>query len=179
MRADNQTAVLILQHPREAREAKGTVRLLERCLARCRVVVGETFESAFLEQLLSAPDRRSVLVYPSDDVSQSVSPSLEDVGGKALQLVLLDGTWRKSFRMLMTHPLLQSLPRWPLQLDGAGRYGALRKARLPSQLSTLEAACMALKTVEIQPQPYDRVLSSFERLVRERVVAKTEIAADA
>jgi DTW domain-containing protein YfiP len=42
----NEVEVLVLQHPLEAREAKGSARLLALSLVRCRVVVGEVFEAA-------------------------------------------------------------------------------------------------------------------------------------
>src|SRR5215471_14977936 len=61
---DNEIEVLVLQHPLEAHEAKGSARLLALSLARCRVVVGEVFEAALLHALLHADGRRSVLLYP-------------------------------------------------------------------------------------------------------------------
>ena len=60
--------------------------------------------------------------------------------------MVLDATWRKSRKMLYLNPGLQALPRLALQGDlPASRYGALRKAHAPGQLSTLEAAACALQ----------------------------------
>ena len=83
-------------------------------------------------------------------------------------LVVLDGTWRKSLRMLHANPLLQSLPRWAIAVDGPARYAALRQARLPTQLSTLEAACAALADVEDAPARYAPLLDAFDRFVADR-----------
>jgi DTW domain-containing protein YfiP len=157
----NDVEVLVLQHPDEAREAKGSVRLMCLSLARCRVVVGEVFEPAALLELLGGDVSSNALLYPSDAVSsEALTPD-----GAPRRLVVLDGTWRKSLRMLHANPLLQTLPRWPLRNVPATRYRALRKARLPTQLSTLEATCAALAEVEAASARYQPLLAAFERFV--------------
>ena len=160
----NEVDVLVLQHPDEAGEAKGSVRLLRLSLARCRVVVGEVFEPDALRRLLDGDVSASVLLYPADTVAQT------DAGAPSARperLVLLDGTWRKSLRMLHANPLLQSLPRWPLAPAEASRYGRWRKARRPTQLSTLEATCAALAAIERSPTRYEPLLAAFDRFVAE------------
>jgi DTW domain-containing protein YfiP len=84
------------------------------------------------------------------------------------QLVVLDGTWRKSLRMLCANPLLQSLPRWSVAPADAARYAALRKARRRDQLSTLEATCAALAAIEGAPMRYAPLLDAFGRFVADR-----------
>ncbi|MDY0107626.1 MAG: DTW domain-containing protein, partial [Giesbergeria sp.] len=44
--------VLILQHPHEVAQAKGSARLLHLCLPHSRIVVGEAFDEADLRALL-------------------------------------------------------------------------------------------------------------------------------
>ena len=163
-RVDNAVDVLLLQHPLEVREAKGSARLLRLGLARCRVLVGETFDPSVLEPLLHAQGRRSVLLYPGD----AATGSSTGAGHAPTQLVVLDGTWRKSLRMLRSNPPLQALPRLALEPESAGRYGALRKARLDSQLSTLEATCAALSRLEGDDARYAPMLRAFERFVDDR-----------
>ncbi|MET0382429.1 MAG: tRNA-uridine aminocarboxypropyltransferase [Burkholderiaceae bacterium] len=168
-RADNPCQVLILQHPLEARESKGSTRLLNLCLARCRVAVGEVFDPAALDAWLHFDGRRSVLLYPGDTpgpIGELARPA--DIG-RTVQLVVLDGTWRKSLKMLMSNPLLQALPRLSLQPADPSRYGALRKARRASQLSTLEATCEALALLDGNPTRYAPVLQAFERFVADRM----------
>jgi DTW domain-containing protein YfiP len=82
-----------------------------------------------------------------------------------VRLVVLDGTWRRSAGMLRANALLQSLPRWPLQPAAPARYRDLRKARKPSQLSTLEATCAALAQIEAAPARYAPLLDAFDRFV--------------
>jgi len=57
------------------------------------------------------------------------------------------------------------LPRWSVAPAAPTRYGALRKARRPWQLSTLEATCAALAEIEGAPLRYAPLLDAFERFV--------------
>ena len=162
----NEVEVLVLQHPDEATQAKGSARLLRLSLARCRVVVGERFEPQALGQMLGGDVSGNVLLYPADTVTGIAAASSQ---GRPTRLVVLDGTWRKSLRMLHANPLLQSLPRWSLPAPTtASRYQALRKARLATQMSTLEAACIALAEIEAAPTRYAPLLAAFERFVADR-----------
>ena len=164
-RVGNEIDVLVLQHPDEAHEAKGSARLLRLSLARCRVAVGEAFHPDALLALLGGDVSGSTLLYPPDTVAgtrQAAMPS------RPRCLVVLDGTWRKSVRMLHANPLLQTLPRWSIAPSEPARYAALRKARRPAQLSTLEAACAALGEIEQAPARYAPLLAAFERFVADR-----------
>ncbi len=160
-RVDNEVEVLVLQHPREAAEAKNSARLLGLALARCRVVVGEVFDPAELLALLGGDVSGNALLYPVDSLETGRASLL----ARPQRLVVLDGTWRKSLRMLHANPLLQSLPRCSIAADAPARYGALRKARLPGQLSTLEATCAALAQLEQAPSRYQPLLAAFEGFV--------------
>ena len=165
----NDVDVLVLQHPDEAVEAKGSARLMRLSLARCRVVVGEVFEPGVLRELLGGDVSEVALLYPSDTVAGTVEGMS---AGVPRCLVVLDGTWRKSLRMLQANPLLQTLPRWVLAPSRETRYRALRKARLPSQLSTLEATCAALADIEGRPGRYAPLLAAFERFVTDRAARR-------
>jgi DTW domain-containing protein len=79
-------------------------------------------------------------------------------------LVVLDGTWRKSRKMLHRNPLLQGLPR--LSLTDAPPSGyAIRKAHNPGQLSTLEATCAALVRLEKDAERFEPLLAAFNGFV--------------
>jgi DTW domain-containing protein YfiP len=84
-----------------------------------------------------------------------------------LRLVLLDGTWRKTRKLLHANPLLQALPRWPLPAPPPSRY-TIRRAQRPDQVSTLEAACLALGHLEGEPARYVPLLSAFDGWVAEQ-----------
>ena len=68
--------------------------------------------------------------------------------------------------MLYLNPGLQALPRLALQGDlPASRYGALRKAHAPGQLSTLEAAACALQRLAPAGPSLQPLRDAFEGLL--------------
>lgn len=143
----HRTEVLVLQHPQEQRQAKNSVALLRLSLAHCEVVVGESFAPAALSALLHRPGRQTWLLYP--DVPAAPAPPLPGrLPGLPLRLVVLDATWRKSLRMLLAHPTLAVLPRLGLAAPALTRYRAIRAARRPDQVSTLEATVQALAMLD-------------------------------
>lgn len=174
---DCATEVLILQHPLEVHEAKGTARLLHLCLPQSRLEIGEAFDAQQLQQWLQQDWRgnaalpHTLLLYPESPHDPALpllpAPPLpaEWLAGPArLRLVVLDGTWRKSRKMLYLNPLLQQLPRLALHDLPASRY-AIRRAHRPGQLSTLEAACCAL--AQLQPaQDFAALLQAMDALVQ-------------
>ncbi|OWQ90486.1 hypothetical protein CDN99_14165 [Roseateles aquatilis] len=139
----NRAPLLILQDPGEAHQAKGTAQLLARCLARAELRVGERFEPP--AQLGS-----HVLLYPDTpgDAALADPPPWPTAAPLAPPtLVVLDGTWRRSRRLLYLNPWLQSLPRLALTTPAPSRY-VIRCARGETQRSTLEACAMALAQLD-------------------------------
>jgi DTW domain-containing protein len=131
--------LVLLQHPLEQHEVKGTARLLALSLARCQLLVGETFEPP-----LNSEDRVEALLYPGLGIGGLLP---EGIPAAQLRLYVLDGTWRKSRLLLHRNPWLQALPRLALVSPPASAYSA-RRAQAGYQLSTLEAAVAALEQVE-------------------------------
>lgn len=179
-RVDCAAEVLILQHPLEVHEAKGTARLLHLSLARSRLEIGEQFDARQLQDWLQqawqgdagAPAPRSVLLYPESApdpaLPLALAPALPAEWLRAperLRLVVIDGTWRKSRKMLYLNPPLQQLPRLALRDLPASRY-AIRRAHRPGQLSTLEATACALAQLEPHNQEPDRLLQAMDALVQ-------------
>ena len=172
--------MLLLQHPLEVRNAKGSARLLHLSLPHSRLLVGEAFtDSALLNGPFDPFDarpapRRLVLLYPDtpDDQAGDLSPPpdlppawLEDL--RQLRLVVLDGTWRKSRKMLYQSPPLQELPRLALR-DLPPSHYLIRKAHRPDQLSTLEATCTALAQLEHDAPRYRPLLAAFDGFVAQQ-----------
>jgi DTW domain-containing protein len=186
----NVVELLILQHPLEVYQAKGSARLLQLSLQRCHCQVGEVFDQAELQGWLDAPlashvdeagpDRVvNLLLYPEDASPPSgdqehglqPAPAMAAPSPAATRLIVLDGTWGKSRKMLALNPALHHLPRLALQADGPSRY-LIRKAHKPNQLSTLEASCMALAQLEGQGASgaaasarYAPLLTAFDRFI--------------
>jgi DTW domain-containing protein YfiP len=163
--------LLILQHPLEVGSAKGSARLLHLCVPGSTLVCGETFDAAALDALINAPGRIPVLLFPQtpDEHSLGLAPAQPVTGAvlgqpSRLRLVVLDGTWRKTRKMLYLNPLLQALPRLSLQGMPASHY-RIRKAHAPDQLSTLEAAAYALAQIENDSEKFRPLLAAFDGFV--------------
>jgi DTW domain-containing protein YfiP len=171
----NQVSLLILQHPLEVNNAKNSARLLHLSLAQSRIEVGEKFEPQHVRALLDG--MRSVLLYPETQAAPRFDPAwamqsqpslpLPPLPLPPLQLVLLDATWRKSRKMLHLNPALSQLPRLALSDTPPSHY-AIRKAHLPDQLSTLEAACHALGMLEGDAVRYAPLIEGFDGFVAQQ-----------
>ena len=163
--------LLILQHPMEVSNAKGSARLLHLSLPGSVMAVGETFMPGELEELLYGGERSPVLLYPETPGDHSLglltapAPDSELLSEPArLRLVVIDGTWRKSRKMLYQNHALQALPRMPLKEMPASLY-RIRKAHAPDQLSTLEASCYALGQLHGNREAFEPLLAAFDRFV--------------
>jgi DTW domain-containing protein len=154
--------------------------LLHLSLPNSRLLIGEVFDAQELEVLLhapfapDAPGRRPILLYPDtpDDAGMAQPAPTVDmarVEPEELRLVVLDGTWRKSRKMLYANPLLQSLPRLALRDAPRSQY-LIRKARGAHQLSTLEATCHALMDLENDGARYAPLLDAFNGFVAEQLL---------
>jgi len=161
--------VVILQHPNEVNHSKGTVTLLAKSLKLCQVIVGESLnDNAELSQVLN--QYHALLLYPSEQAEVlSWSTSINRGQVKAQQrtkaqvkekercLIILDGTWKKAYRMFMLSEKLQALPQvcLPKELANSGQY-LIRKVAKANALSSLEACCYALTLLENSDESYDK-----------------------
>jgi DTW domain-containing protein len=173
-KVNNIAALVILQHPLEAKEAKNTGRLLHLCLQNSRIFTGETFAEDFFAQL-QLPGIQDVLLYPDTPDEKSLgltSPPRLDLSVCAarampVRLWVLDATWRKSRKMLYLNRHLQRLPRLSLHNCPPSIY-KIRKAHSENQLSTLEASCYALSELEQNAVDYSPALGAFARFIAQR-----------
>ncbi|MDT7833738.1 tRNA-uridine aminocarboxypropyltransferase [Aquabacterium sp. OR-4] len=176
-------ALLLLQHPREQREAKGTARLLHQAVAGSRLLVGEQWARAPADEGAAAPapgGRHDILLYPATpgDAALPAPPPLPPAwlaDPARLRLVVIDGTWRKSRRMLYQSPWLQGLPRLALAAPPPSRY-RIRRARGEGQLSTFEAALLALAQLAPAHDPGSALWPVFEAFVAAQLAGQTGAA---
>ena len=175
--------VVILQHPLEVHHAKGSARLLHLSMAGSRMVTGEVFAESALQALINGENeterKRAVLLYPDTAEEKSLGLATPPAFNAEwlmrpaeLRLIILDGTWRKSRKMLYQNPLLQQLPRLALRDTAPSRY-LIRKAHAPNQLSTLEATCLGLMQADPVPEKYTALLSAFEGFVGQQIATET------
>ena len=171
---DHVVEVWVLQHPMEEHHAKGSARLLHLSLPHSRLQVGE----AFTAPVWPVDGKHTLLLYP--DTPLDTAPDLRAPPllpaellqhPSQLRLVVLDGTWRKSRKMLYQSPPLQQLPRLALRGMPPSHY-RIRKAHLPDQLSTLEATCAALAQLEGGEQEggdrFGPLLAAFDGFVAQQ-----------
>ena len=145
----HRTELLILQHPAEAGHAKNTTAFLSLGLQHARLLRGEVFDVT-----LAGPG--TALLYPGE------APAAPPTGIE--RLVLLDGSWRQSRRLLGANPWLARLPRLALPVLPS-RY-AIRRAHRPGQLSTLEAGLHALALLEGAPERFEPLWAAFDAFIK-------------
>ncbi len=161
-RVDNQTEILILQHPAEVNHIKGSARLLHLCLSHSSILVGEQFAQDQLQEILTKDHKTNVLLYPDSGVIglPSAQRYLPDPHVN-VRLILLDASWRHSKQMLLQNPILQTLPRYALRDVQASRY-QIRHAYADDQLSSLEACAYALMELESSGDKFMPLLRAFD-----------------
>ena len=164
--------LLILQHPLEVNNAKNTAGLLHLCLKNSRLLVGECFDEIELREALYAHNKTPILLYPHTPEHESLGllaptafNTLQSVAPEMLRLVVLDGSWRKSRKMLYLNASLQELPRISLDSPPPSLYH-IRKAQEINQLSTFEASCYALH--QLEHIDYTELMSGFSQFVTQQ-----------
>jgi DTW domain-containing protein YfiP len=123
--------------------------------------VEDTLSAAVLAALTDA-----VLIYPgqrSGDVAQ-----LDIAETTVRPLLLLDASWKKSRRMLLTSPWLQSLPRISCDLHAPSRY-RIRREPAATYCSSLEAACAVLGSLERNPEKYKPLLAAMDAMIDQQI----------
>jgi Uncharacterized conserved protein len=160
----------ILQHPSEQHQAKGTARLAHLCLQDCPIWVGESVDAlADLQAWLQA--KPTLLLFPAQEDSAPnqvvYTENMSDTSVSEIQVLLLDGTWRKAYKLLQTNPALQALPRLQLSGEWQSAY-AIRKAPNIRSLSTLEAIHAVLCELEGEPSRFDGLSLALADFVAQR-----------
>lgn len=160
-RQKNTVHVVILQHPSEVNKSKGSVDLLALSLQSCQVIIGENFDGceAFHSVLTQYKDHVALL-YPSDKAFAIDCSKTLPVQSSIKCLILLDGTWKKAYRLYMMNKILDSLPHIALSAEIKGHY-LIRKTNKKAALSTLEACCYALAVIDNEPLKYQKIIEGF------------------
>ena len=160
--------VVLLQHPSESKKPMGTAKILQLSLSGCELWVGEDFsQHPELNDLLQDEKFESLVLYPNE-YSQSLETVKEtrrplNSNEKSLCLILLDGTWKKAYKMWQLSSNLHSLPSVALPSHIQGNY-RIRKAPTEQHLSTVEAGFHALSAIEPQVD-FSPLLTAFTNMV--------------
>ncbi len=165
----SEVELIILQHPSEKNRAKGTAPILSLSIESTRVYIGEDFtEHQELNQLLADPDAQHYILYPGEssiDVEEALMQS--DKQSKTIRVILLDGTWKKAFKIWKVSTNLHALPQIKLPTDLTGNY-RIRKAPSENSLSTVEAGYQILSL--LQPdQDFTPLVDAFDKMIEQHI----------
>lgn len=171
---DSDIELIILQHPSEVKNAIGTARILNLSLPQCQIIIGECFTNdAQLNDILNDPTRQCFLLYPStESIAAETLANNENSSMEKFDLevnikrtfILLDGTWRKAFKMYQSSSNLQTLPAVRLNSDQQSQY-TIRQTSIEGGLSTVEAGFLLLATLEQDKEKYQPLLTAFEYMI--------------
>lgn len=158
--------LIILQHPTEQKRPLGTARILSLSLANCRLLVGEDFrEHDELNQLLAEPDVDHYVLYPNEHAQECTKISLTTA--RKTRVILLDGTWKKAYKMWQINTQLHDLPSLHLPDECVGHY-RIRKAPADTALSTVEAGYHLLQ--QWQPErDFSPLLKVFDAMIQYQI----------
>lgn len=184
----NLVEVGIFQHPTEAKQVKGTAKLVALSLSQVQLWVGERLsEVPALEAWLDCAEQQHktvLLLYPptetpatntADTISQPRQAliNIADLCGltqaqlSQLCVLVLDGTWRKTHKMLCLNPRLAALTRLQIEPNTPSNY-RIRKQKNALSLSTVEAVVQVLSSLENAPQRYAPLLQTFNAMVQQQ-----------
>jgi DTW domain-containing protein len=166
---ETQTRLVLLQHPRERYVAIGTAHMASLCLVRSELHVGIDWGSSpALARTLSDPERPPILLYPGEGAVDIVaSPPKGPV-----TLVVVDGTWSQTKKIVRDNPILASLPRYAFVPPNPSEY-RIRREPDAASVATIEALVHALRALEgtapgssgCEGDRFDRMLAPFRAMI--------------
>ncbi len=165
----SRTRVLLLQHPREARLAICSAWLTRLALVNAELHRGVTFAgNPRVLELASSPG--AAVLYPGE----GAAPATSLAGRPPPVLVVLDGTWGQSEKMMDANPFLATLPRVRVDPPQPSGYRDLRKEPAPHCLSTLEAVAYALGDLESDVARFEPMRRAFRLMVEKQLACSQD-----
>ena len=155
---DNQYFLHILQDPSEQNKAIGTARILDLSLSKVKLTVGHIFDTAEFDL------DNTFLVFPSEEASSVNKLQQAQQINQHSQFILLDGSWKKAYKLLMTNPFLQTLPKVMINIENKSNY-RLRKSPREDGLSTVEAGYHLLSELADDTEKYIPLLAVFNKMI--------------
>ncbi len=158
---DTRTRLVLLQHPRERYVAIGTAHMASLCLTNSELHVGiDWSRSTALAAALSDPARPPILLYPGEgaiDITKSPPPG-------PVTLVVVDGTWSQTKKVVRTNPVLAALPRYAFVPPQPSEY-RIRKEPDDASVATIEALVHALTALEGDAARFATLLAPFRAMI--------------
>jgi DTW domain-containing protein YfiP len=164
-RIETLSRVVLLQHPRERHMPLGTARMASLCLPNSELHVGNVWHrSRALLRALSDPERPPMLLFPSPDARDLDS----DPPVGPITLIVVDGTWSNSRKMVRRDPTLSGLPKLGFRPARPSEY-RIRREPHRDYLSTIEALVHVLGALEGDRARFEPMLTPFRHMVRLQV----------
>jgi DTW domain-containing protein len=155
------TRVVLLQHPRERYVPIGTARMASLCLPNSELHVGVHWRgSKVLERALSDPTRPAALLYPG----AGAIDVLVDPPKGPITLIVVDGTWWQTKKVVRENPDLARLPRYAFYPPSPSGY-RIRREPDPACVSTIEALAYVLGALEGDAERFRALLTPFRAMV--------------
>lgn len=152
---------MLLQHPRERYVAIGTAHMASLCLPGSELHVGVDWSSSEpLRRALSDPSRPPILLYPGEGAIDIVAHPPPG----PVTLVVIDGTWSQTKKVLRENPILAALPRYAFVPPAPSEY-RIRKEPDFASVATIEALVHALAALEGPTADFDALLSPFRAMI--------------
>ncbi|MGB0944129.1 MAG: tRNA-uridine aminocarboxypropyltransferase [Marinomonas sp.] len=136
--------IVIFQHPKEAKHAKNTIKLVAQVWpdVQCIILPENDVENT---DYFEAINHNWCLLYPGE-TSQALEYFPEQDKKRIEGIVLIDATWRKAYKLLQLYPELQALPKVSFATSPQSVY-EIRKAPSLDALSSLEALAHASQLI--------------------------------
>jgi len=155
---DNQHFLHILQDPGEEKNAIGTARILGLSLKRSKISVGELFDEGLFDL------QNSYLVFPDPSAVTTEQLIERNEINDSSVFILLDGSWKKAYKLLMSNPFLHKLPKVSINVEQKSQY-RIRKSPRDDGLSTVEAGYYLLSQLENNSEKFKPLLKSFAYMI--------------
>ena len=171
---DNCVEIGILQHPSESKQVKGTTILAALSLKKAQLWQAELLEDVpDLQAWLAQPEPIYLLYPPTEETQQAPVPvsMLQRQSLDKVRVLVLDGTWRKTFKMMQLNAELQALPRVALAPQQPSAY-RIRKQKDPHSLSTVEAIAELLSQLEQDQDKFQPLLSAFAKMQQQQLALR-------
>ncbi|MCK6262073.1 DTW domain-containing protein [Vibrio sp. ZSDE26] len=166
--------LIILQHSGEKNRPMGTAKILTLSLENSVCFIGEDFsQHTELNSLLDDSHYTHYIMYPCDQsyCVSSLSVNGDEQSGlglnpssKKIRVILLDGTWKKAYKMWQVSKNLHELPMLHLPKGLKGNY-RIRKAPSDNSLSTVEAGYHVLSILQPE-QDFTPLLTAFDNMIQ-------------
>ncbi len=140
------TRLVLVMHHREQIKTTATGPLALEALPNSELRIHGYQDRPLDFSDLNSPERRTILLYPGDDVPV-LSGTLLDQDSRPVTLVVPDGTWRQASRMGRRLPGLEHAEMVRLPVGPLSEWG-IRKEAHPHGLATFEAIARALGIIE-------------------------------